>query len=220
MPPSCAIFDFDGTIADTLERIFSICNELSSQYGYRSISRDQIDEVRNMSASQLFEFVGVARFKVPIILSKGKKLLYQDVQSIQPIPGMTEVIRETRNRVSTLGILTSNSKENVHAFLKANDLEVFDFISTVSKLSGKAKNLKAILRTFALKPNDVVYVGDELRDIKAARKAHVAAAAVTWGFNSLSSLKAKDPDYLFETPRELLDMFNSDDATPEDHMSS
>ena len=87
--------------------------------------------------------------------------------------------------------------------------EQFDFISSTSKLTGKSKHLKAIRKTFSLKSEELLYVGDELRDVKASQKANIPIAAVTWGFNSREALAASKPDYLFDTPAEFLSLLGS-----------
>ena len=56
----------------------------------------------------------------------------------------------------------------------------------------------------ALHPSNVLYVGDEVRDIEAAKKAGIRIAAVTWGYNSKKALEAYKPDYLVTKPEELL----------------
>ncbi len=48
------------------------------------------------------------------------------------------------------------------------------------------------------------YVGDEVRDVVAARQAQVKSIAVTWGFNTLTALQQAQPHALIEQPQELL----------------
>ncbi|NJM38353.1 MAG: HAD hydrolase-like protein, partial [Akkermansiaceae bacterium] len=86
--------------------------------------------------------------------------------------------------------------------------EQFDFISSTSKLTGKAKHLKAIRKTFSLRPEELLYIGDELRDVKASQKAGIPVAAVTWGFNSRESLAASEPNYIFDSPADFLQLLN------------
>ena len=119
--------------------------------------------------------------------------------------GMPEVLTEMRRHVENFGILTSNAPANVDVFLRAHGLrELFEFISSTSKLTGKAKHLRAIRKTFSLRHEEMLYIGDELRDVKASQKAGVPVAAVTWGFNSRESLAAENPDYLFDHPEDFL----------------
>ena len=104
-----------------------------------------------------------------------------------------------------MGILSSNIQENIEAFLEVHGMrDQFTFISSIGRLTGKARHLRAIARTFSLKPDEIIYVGDEIRDLRAARKAGVDVIAVTWGLNSHASLSRERPTFLVEKPCELL----------------
>jgi phosphoglycolate phosphatase len=107
-------------------------------------------------------------------------------------------------------VLTSNSSENVEVFLNQFGIRKhFEFISTCPKLRGKAKHLSAIARTYSLSPLNMIYIGDEVRDIKAAKRAAVSVAAVTWGFNTKEALSKHEPDWLISTPDELAKLIAS-----------
>jgi phosphoglycolate phosphatase len=207
-PPAdtCLIFDFDGTVASTLDLGWEIFNELAPKYGYLPVKDADRDKLRDLTTSQFIKHQQVPRLKVPAILKEGKRRLAARMDEIRPIDGMDAVLPALRKRWTVLGILTSNDKVNVRAFLQMHGLDFFDFVSTVPKLSGKAKSLKAILRTFTLETADVVFVGDEARDMKAARKADIPGAGVLWGANSKKALKLYDPRWLLERPADLLDL--------------
>jgi len=49
-------------------------------------------------------------------------------------------------------------------------------------------------------------VGDEIRDITAARKAGMDIASVAWGYNTVESLKSHKPDYLIYEPSQLIEI--------------
>ena len=61
-----------------------------------------------------------------------------------------------------------------------------------------------MLSKYELEPQDAIYIGDEVRDIKSAKKAGIPIAAVTFGFNSKEALEKESPDYLCDTPAELV----------------
>ena len=65
------------------------------------------------------------------------------------------------------------------------------------------KIIKIIKKENALK-DKCIYIGDETRDIEAARKAGVKVAAVSWGLNSREALEKYQPDWLLENPKNLL----------------
>lgn len=201
------IFDFDGTLADTLEASIQIYQELAAQHGLTPLEASELPALREMGAKQVLAHLGISKFRVPSLLLQGRKLLRQRLLEIPLIVGMEETLKTLRERQPNLGILTSNSTENVELFLKVHGLShYFEFISSTSKLSGKHKHLRAIARTFSVPTSHLLYIGDEIRDIKAAKKAGTRSVAVTWGFNSPQSLSNEHPDHLVNTPAELLNL--------------
>jgi phosphoglycolate phosphatase-like HAD superfamily hydrolase len=199
------VFDFDGTIADTLGETRRILNQIGPDYGIRQVAEHEVNQLRHMSLKQLIDHLNIPKRRLPALISRGTGLMRGNITRLQLIEGMSEVLVELRRHVESFGVLTSNSTSNVDLFLKTHGLrEQFDFISSTSKLTGKAKHLKAILKTFSLRSHELLYIGDELRDVKASQKAGIPIAAVTWGFNSRESLAAETPDYLFDRPEDFL----------------
>lgn len=54
------------------------------------------------------------------------------------------------------------------------------------------------------KIKDLVYIGDEVRDIEAAKKAGILSVGVSWGFQTEVAMKKASPDHLFNKPQELM----------------
>lgn len=199
------VFDFDGTIADTLGETRRIFNHIAPDYGIRQVEEHEMDHLRHLSLKQLLTHLDIPKRRVPALISRGTGMMRGNITSLQLIDGMAETILELRRHASSLGILTSNATANVELFLQTHGLrESFDFISSTSKLTGKAKHLRAIRKTFSLRHEEMLYIGDELRDVKASQKAGIPVAAVTWGFNSRESLAAEKPNYLFDHPTDFL----------------
>jgi phosphoglycolate phosphatase len=123
---------------------------------------------------------------------------------VNPIEGIPEVLARLHGRGHRIGILTSNSESNVAAFLSRHDLPYFHFVRTSSKLFGKASQMKKIIKEEKVPPADALYVGDETRDVEAAKESGLRMAAVTWGYNSKAALEAMSPDHLLHKPAELL----------------
>ena len=199
------VFDFDGTIADTLGETRHIFNRIAPDYGIRQVEEHELDGLRHLSLKQLLDHLDIPKRRVPALIARGTGLMRGSITRLKLIDGMSEVLVELRRHADSFGILTSNASANVDLFLQTHGLrEHFDFISSTSKLTGKAKHLKAIRKTFSLRPEQMLYVGDEIRDVKASQKAGIPIAAVTWGFNSRESLAAENPDYLFTHPADFL----------------
>ena len=81
---SVLIFDFDGTIADTLETIVSITTRLAAQYGYPQTTPERLKYLRTLSTGELLAQSHVPLFQVPFLMRRVRRELRHDVDSIQP----------------------------------------------------------------------------------------------------------------------------------------
>ena len=87
--------------------------------------------------------------------------------------------------------------------------DCFDIACTQASLFGKHRMLKHCLKRYGLSAAETVYVGDETRDIAAARACGVKAIAVGWGFNSRPALLNVQPDAVATQPADLLTLLIS-----------
>ena len=204
------IFDFDGTIADTFETLITIIQRLSREFGYKSVSPEDIDLFRNLTTREIIYQAGVSIWKLPFILKKIKKELNKDIKLVRPISGMKEALIELKCQGNQLGIITSNSQDNVQLFLENHQLDtIFSFICSGTTIFGKNKVINRVLNQKNINLSDVIYVGDETRDIEAAKKSNIKVIAVSWGFNSKEILTNQNPDYLIEYPQQLTEVVNN-----------
>lgn len=203
-PVRVMVFDFDGTIADTFLQGLDILNGMAAEFGYRPLLEEDVEKARGMTTRQLMRFLGIPNRRLPSIASRGVRELRSRIHAVQPIAGMPEALRALHARGMRLGIVTSNSEENVGVFLKNHDLEIFDFVRSSSRLLGKAREIRQAMKKQKFGADEVLFVGDETRDIEACRRARIHCAAVSWGYNLRDSLLAQEPHCLFDTPAELL----------------
>ena len=204
------IFDFDGTIADSWDSFVAIVNRLSGEFGYQPVEGVELEELANLSSQEIIKRAKIARIKIPCILRRVKKELNKEIEGLKPIPGIATYLLELRLQGYQLGIITSNIKDNVVAFLKKNQLDsLFDFIYSGTTLFGKHKVINRVLKKNGFQPDEVIYIGDETRDISAAKKSKVQVIAVSWGFNSPSILAQYQPDFLIDQPGEILEVIDN-----------
>ncbi|MGB3694398.1 MAG: HAD hydrolase-like protein [Spirulinaceae cyanobacterium] len=205
MTQKVIIFDFDGTIADTQEAFINILNRLSPEFGYQPTTPVEVSQLRHLSSREIIKRSQIPLVKIPFLLRKAKVELGKEIATISPITGMPETLLELQNQGHYLGIVTSNVQENVVGFLGKNSCqEMFEFIYHGTSLFGKHKIINRVIRDRHLSPNNVFYVGDETRDVQAAQKSGIKMIAVSWGFNSQEILATYSPDFLINTPQELI----------------
>lgn len=206
MTAKVVLFDFDGTIADTYNAIAKITNNLSSEFGYKALSSEELLLLRNLSSREIVKLAEISIFKIPFLVRKVRTELSKEIARLPPINDMPKVLRELKYRGYDLGIVTSNNKENVEVFLRKNQLDsLFSYIYSSTSIFGKHRVINQAIKNNKLPKSKVIYVGDETRDIRSARRSKIAIAAVTWGFNSATILQEYQPDYLVDQPQELLE---------------
>jgi phosphoglycolate phosphatase-like HAD superfamily hydrolase len=212
------IFDFDGTIADTFQQIVKISNHLAKEFDFHTIHSDEIESLKDKTSQEITRYLNVPILKIPLIVAKAKQHLFKDINLTQPREGLKDVLHKLKHNGMRIGILTSNSCENVSKFLQAHELDIFDFIASTSRIWGKSKRLNELISQEGFHTHETLYIGDETRDIEAARKAGICVAAVSWGYNSSKALSSHKPDYLIHSPHELFEICAN--HTPSDYASS
>jgi phosphoglycolate phosphatase-like HAD superfamily hydrolase len=206
-PVKSVLFDFDGTIADSLQASLAIGNRLAVEYGIEPVTPEKLDRWQHLSAQEILQELDISMFRLPGMLRRFKAEIKSEVDRFPMIPGMREAILTLWDKEYVLGVVTSNSADNVRKFLAHQGIEhLFNFVESCPRLMGKDRVLRRIARQHKLDLSKMLYVGDEVRDIDAAKKIHVQSVAVTWGFNSTEVLQAHQPDYLIDRPQQLVEI--------------
>ena len=199
-------FDFDGTIADTERINFRIFEQLADKYKIRRVSYEELINIKKMSAKQLIDYLNVKKHRLPFILRRGRKLLSQNIKNVELCKeNFVDIVKALKSNGVKVAIITTNSKKNVSSFLQNHEFNCFDFIVS-SSMFGKEHKIRKILKKESLEPDEVLYVGDEIRDITAAKSSNIKIASVSWGYNTVESLLKHEPDYLLNDPLELIDI--------------
>jgi len=191
------IFDFDGTIADTISLGIHLINDYSERFRYNKIDRETMN---GLSAFELMKVMGIKLYRLPYLAWYLRKLLKNRASEIQMNPGIKDLLENLKQSGYKMGIVTSNSTENVNAFLERNGLEsYFTYMKTKVPL---LKKTKALSKTKRQLKTDFIYVGDEIRDVEACRKNNLPVVSVGWGFNSVETLEQVNPGFVARTADE------------------
>lgn len=199
------IFDFDGTLANTLEAGIEIYNELAGDYGLKSVTVDEVRELRKLNTRALLDQLGISRVMAVKLGAHIRKVLHQQMDQVEMIQGVQEAVLDLHRQGYRLGVLSSNSAGNVRTVLKRFGLlECFTFIEAGVSLFGKSHRILSVLRKENVPAESVIYVGDETRDMEAARDSKVSALAVCWGANGREAMETEGPQFCIDHPSELV----------------
>jgi len=201
------VFDFDGTLVDTLKSVQEIVGAVSKKFGLGNLIGIDGDSINDNQANKFLRFRGIKQLITPLIVAEVKRKQAEQIGDMKLFPGLKKVIENFGRSGYRMGIVTSNSTDNVNAFLKIHRMSNwFGFVNS-GGLYSKDNTLKQILKTERIAAKDVVYVGDEVRDIEAARSAEVKVVSVSWGYQSKEILAKAQPDRLATNPSELEALF-------------
>lgn len=205
------IFDFDGTLADTAEVHAKAFNRIHAQFDLPKITKKELTKFQSKSMKNLCREYGIS----PVKLLKITTAISQEMGSLLAqtsfYPGIKKALF-TLKKNHTLGILSSNNLSNIKAFFADKDLALsvlFSFWRCEKNLFGKDRALKALMKEHKINPAQVLYFGDQVRDVEACQRAGVQVAAVTWGFASEELLASVKPNYLLNHPSEIIDLLTN-----------
>lgn len=183
------IFDLDGTLVDIEPIFLQIYNQLAIEFGFAPIQPEELPALRKLHLKRvMFRRLGWRIIFFPRILKRGQAEYRKLVAEVELFPGIRETIGHLRTLGYRIGIISSSERETVLTLIEKFGLSI-DFVYQ-SSLFGKAKTIEKTLTKEGLEKTDVVYVGDEMRDIDACQRAKVKIIAATWGLNDRESLAA------------------------------
>lgn len=196
------IFDVDGTLVDSFHLFVEILNHFAPKYHYPILDVDRIERLRALTPRQIRRELKLSRFKALLLMLECKKKAHQ-LDTPEQFEGMKELIQQLKSQNIQLGIVTSNSKKNCQHYLGTENLDVFDWTEYDASIYGKQRKIKKIIQKSNLPLEQIIYIGDQITDIRSAHDNGIASGAVTWGFNNSSALHAEQPHYLFHHITEL-----------------
>ena len=177
------VFDFDGTLVNSKIFIKEISDALAQEFDLPIFSEKEIEQLRQKSLREIIRQLKIPVTRLPKVLKRINQEMRTRFDRLEFVEGILPVLKELSLKYQ-LGILTSNEQENVEQFLKRENVDFFKFIYSGASLFGKHRVMKKMLKQQALSKNNVIYVGDEVRDVLAARKTGLKMIAVGWGMNT------------------------------------
>lgn len=204
-PVRLVIFDFDGTLSDSGDWFISVVDQLAQRFKFRTVADHEVEMLRHRTSREVIEFLGIPRWKLPFIARHVRKLVARHASEIDLFPGTPNLLERLVATGVKIALVTSNSEANARAILGPDNAARIDFYACGSSLFGKAPKFRRVLKKLDMAPAETLSVGDETRDIDAAREVGMRAGSVLWGYASEDVLVGMNPDVVFRTPEDILD---------------
>jgi phosphoglycolate phosphatase len=208
----CLLFDFDGTIANSIDELYILINDLAPRYGYPQVTPEQFALLRNLPLKQACKIMHLPILRIGhaihVVLNEYRRI----VPYLEPCAGIVSMLTNLKSAGIRMAMISSNHTENVNAFLRNHQLSCFEWVEGTSGIMQKHKHISHQLTKHGLDKDSVFYIGDEARDIKAARKCQIKNISVTWGLHSAENLLSCNPDHLVNNPQEIVEIVSSMDT--------
>jgi phosphoglycolate phosphatase len=200
------IFDFDGTLGDSFEVGIEIAHNLT---GIPPLGKKEMARLRRLPLLKVVRELGIPLRRLPRLVLQARQQLHARMHEIHPFDGMPASLAALHEQGYRLLIMSSNSEQNIRVFLRTNHIEQY-FSSVYGNvgLFDKAAALRKVIRRNKIARGACFYVGDEVRDVAAAKKVGVSAVAVGWGYQDPKALAECQPFALARNPAELQAIFN------------
>lgn len=205
---TAVLFDFDGTVFDTVEGITK-----SIQYALHKHGRDaELEELRCFAGPPLvdkfMEVYGVLREEAEeLVTDFRERYVPIGVYESSPFPGIRELLETLRAAGKKTAIATSKPQALAELLLERAKLrDIFDVV--VGSGGGVNNDAKWQIVTRAMKlcgskPENCVLVGDTKYDVEGAKKCGIPCIGVRWGYAAEGELEATGAAAMVETPKEL-----------------
>lgn len=195
MPYRLAIFDFDGTLSDTLPWFRGVLNDLADRFEFRRTDEAEREALRHCGPREVLRRLGVPMWKVPAIATHLRELKRN--AEIPLFDGARELLAALAAGGVDLAMISSDSEDCIRRSLGPQAAAHFAHYDCSAPLFGKAPKIRKAVRRFGYALNEAIYIGDEVRDSEAAAKAGVAFGAVTWGYATRTAMEACAPAETF-----------------------
>lgn len=210
-----AIFDMDGTLADSFGFFIRVQNLLAAKHRFHPIQPHEVEHFRQRSPREIMAQVGLARWKLPFVARDFMRLTQQYGRDVRLFAGVEAVLRDLHANGMLLAVVSSNSEENCRRILGDDVCRLMAYIDGGASIFGKRARISRVLKKLGIRPIQAIYVGDQSTDAEAARAAGVAFGAVCWGYTAPEALARVSPEETFETPDALRRLVRRPHARPE-----
>lgn len=202
MPYALAIFDLDGTLVDSFPWFLRTINGVADRFGFRRVTEEDVEGLRHATSREILSRLEVPLWKLPAIARHARRLKADAAAEISLFAGVEAMLRTLAENGVQLALVTSDSEANAREKL-GEAAALFSYFDCAASLFGKPAKFRRVIRRAGVDLGRVIAIGDEVRDIEAARAVGIACGAVCWGYAAPAALRALAPDHIFAQMDEI-----------------
>lgn len=214
MPIKLIIFDFDGTLGDTRDKIVAVMQHVMSELGLEVADAATCASTIGLPLAECFRkiYPQFAESDGERCAETYRRYFFAHAPELVPdlFPHVEETLEVLHQRGVAMAIASSRTSKSLLGFVRAMHLD--GFIAKVVGCEDVATHKPApdaalmILDEFHIAPEEALVVGDMPVDILMARTAGVRSVGVTYGNSTAEQLQSAGADHIISNISELLDI--------------
>lgn len=192
-----AIFDFDGTLADSFPFFLQVFNSVADRHGFKRIELESLPNLRNYTARRMMELLEIPAWMLPFVAKSFIALMRDNAGSIKLFEQVDEMLTHLASKGVVLSVVSSNAFDNIQRILGPDNIRLISHFECGMSIFGKSARLRKVLGKAGIPPHEAIYIGDQVTDLESAHAVNVAFGAVSWGYGTIESLRKHAPDVEF-----------------------
>jgi phosphoglycolate phosphatase len=165
------IFDFDGTLVDSLNLVTGVYNRLAGKYGASRLDEGDIARLKGLAIAERCAALNLKMHRLPPLIMDIYKLYGQSMKDLAFFEGIRELLEELNSRGCRLAVISSNAEENIREFLRLNQICFIEEILSSKNLFGKDKVIAGFLKAKNLKEPEAILLATKSGISRPVKKA-------------------------------------------------
>ncbi|MFT8362531.1 MAG: HAD family hydrolase [Sporolactobacillus sp.] len=208
------LFDFDGTLANTLPLTIHGMRDVFERYDQQTLSAADVIDRFGPTEDGMIANNFVHQQYVDEAIARYYEIYTQDhIREVAVNPLINKLLKELRARRFKTGVITGKSRRSYEISEQILGFEsFFDCVITGNDVTEPKPNPEGILKAMdALHadPQTTIYIGDSNNDILAGKAAGTYTAAVQWLEMAQSADYPANPDFLWHDIHDCIDLIQS-----------
>jgi len=202
------VFDWSGVISDDRKPVYESNMRLFDHFGIPNIPFEDWKRRSTLSSVQILRDHNVTEkmakdHEIQEMYEKNLDDVIKEGTVPKVYPEAREVLEFLRNRGKILSVVSSHPEKNLLDEAEGYGVKIYFDLIIAGSGEKKHVKLRETFTRFGKKPEDVLYTGDTIFDIKEAKKAGVHSACVCNGYHEREDLEKENPEFIFENLSEL-----------------
>lgn len=203
------IFDFDGTLANTLPHIVNCILKCIKKFNLKPLSKEDVEKYSGAVLADALKHLGATEEQLPEIKKYYADIFFEDITDIYLYENVSDTLNELKQRGYTLAVASNRGKNTMIPLLESLDIiQCFDTIVGESDVENKkpsADMVELILKELNCAKDETLVLGDTRFDVLMSKNADCKSCYVCHDEKTNEDVLALNPDFVIYNFSELLE---------------